>query len=114
LLQIEHRQIEPNASVVTLNGRIRLGPEAQQLSDVMDDLLNKGTRHLIFDLAGVTHIDSTGIGRFIDGFNRLYKVGGSLRMVASYGAVREAFKATRLDTVFPFFASLDDACKGLS
>jgi anti-sigma B factor antagonist len=114
LLQIEHKGIDPNGQIVTLTGRIRLGPESQSLQDSVEGLLKAGCRHLIFDLAGVTHIDSTGIGRFIDAYNRVFHIGGSLRMVASQGPVREAFRATRLDTVFPFYASIEEACLGLS
>jgi anti-sigma B factor antagonist len=76
--------------------------------------MQKGGKHIVFDLSGVTHIDSTGIGRFIDAYSKIGKLGGQIRMAGASGAVRDAFRVTRLDTVFPFFATVDDARKGLS
>jgi len=42
--------------------------------------LAEGARKIIFDLSGVTVIDSTGIGRFIASFNKIMAAGGEMRM----------------------------------
>jgi anti-sigma B factor antagonist len=99
-------------SVVVLRGKLMLGQDAQQLETVIPGLLNDGRTKLIFDLSNVTHIDSTGIGRFIDAYSRLMKVSGKMRLAGANGAVRDSFRVTRLDTVFSFFATVDDARAG--
>lgn len=113
-LELQHRDLETSTALVTLNGRLLLGKESQQLATLVPELIATGHKNLIFDLKGVTHIDSTGIGRFIDAYTRLKKIGGKMSLIGASGAVRESFHVTRLDTVFSFYPSLEAACQGLT
>jgi anti-sigma B factor antagonist len=112
-LQIEHKEIRPGVEVVSLAGRVMLGNESAQIEALVEKLLKGGRRHVVFDLAGVTHIDSTGIGRFISSLNKMRVAGGTLRMAAASGQVRDAFHVTRLDTVFKFDPDVDSALQAL-
>ena len=112
-LEILHEDKSTATSVITLRGKLMLGGEAAKLEELVPQLIKGGRRNLVFDLSGVTHIDSTGIGRFIDTYSRLTPVGGKMRLACVSGPVREAFHVTRLDTVFSFFPSVDAACEGL-
>jgi len=71
--------------------------------------MDEGAKHLVFDLAGVKQLDSTGIGRFISTYNRVIQAGGTLGMAAAPNAVRQSFRVTRLDTVFKFYDTCDSA-----
>jgi anti-sigma B factor antagonist len=112
-LEIEHEDKSPSTSVITLVGKLMLGTEAAQLEELVPQLIKGGRKNLVFDLSGVTHIDSTGIGRFIDTYSRLTPVGGKMRLACVSGPVLDAFHVTRLDTVFAFYVSVDAACEGL-
>ena len=112
--EVEHHELQPTAAVVTLSGKLLLGPGAAKLAAVVPELIATGHKNLVFDLHGVTHIDSTGLGRFIDTHARLAKVGGSMRLAGAGGTVREIFHVTRLDTVFSFFPTVEAACQGWS
>jgi len=113
-LELQHRDIETSTALVILNGRLLLGKESQKLATLVPELIASGRKNLIFDLKGVTHIDSTGIGRFIDTYTRLMKIGGKMRLICSSGAVRDSFHVTRLDTVFSFYPTVEAACQGLT
>lgn len=113
MLQISHQETEPKAALIQLAGRVMLGAESAGIQDLVEKLLQAGRRNIVVDLAGVTHIDSTGIGRFIDGFNRVQEEGGEFRMAGAHGAVRDAFRVTLLDTVIPFFTTVEEAMQGL-
>jgi anti-anti-sigma factor len=113
-LGVEHQDIQKATSVIKLRGKLMLGEEYAPLAALVPRLLESGRRHLVFDLSGVTHIDSTGIGQFIDAYSRLGKVGGQMRLACATGAVRDSFRVTRLDTVFPFYATVESACEGLN
>ncbi|MGH9558073.1 MAG: STAS domain-containing protein [Bryobacteraceae bacterium] len=113
-LDVEHREVQDSTSVVTLRGKLMLGEEAAQIDALIPRLLKQGRKNLIFDLSGVTHIDSTGIGRFIDAYSRLAPMGGQMRLAGASGAVRDSFHVTRLDTVFKFYPSVEAACQGLN
>jgi anti-sigma B factor antagonist len=113
-LALEHREIPPAAAVITLKGRLLLGQESAKLAALVPELIASGHKNLVFDLRGVTHIDSTGIGRFIDAYTRLTKIGGKMRLAGATGPVRDSFHVTRLDTVFSFYQTVESACQGLS
>ena len=100
-------------SLIILRGKLMLGEDCNLLEAVIPELLRDGRTKLIFDLSGVTHIDSTGIGRFIDTYSRLGQAGGEMRLAGATGAVRDSFRVTRLDTVFRFYPTVDAACEGL-
>jgi anti-sigma B factor antagonist len=112
-LALEHHEVPPASAVITLSGRLLLGQECAQLATLVPQLISSGHKNLVFDLQGVTHIDSTGIGRFIDTYSRLAKIGGKMRLAGASGAVRDSFRVTRLDTVFSFYPSVEAACQGL-
>jgi anti-sigma B factor antagonist len=112
-LHIEHRELRPGVELVTLAGRVMLGETSAQVETLVLRLIEEGKRTLILDLSGVTHIDSTGIGRFISSLSKLRQVGGGLRMAAATGQVRDAFHVTRLDTIFSFDADVESSLKAL-
>jgi len=113
-LDVERQDVQAATSIITLRGKLMLGEAAVQLETLIPELLKSGRKNLVFDLSGVTHIDSTGIGRFIDTYGRLGQAGGQMRLAAASGAVRDSFRVTRLDTVFKFYPSVEAACDGLS
>jgi anti-sigma B factor antagonist len=112
-LEIQHREIEAGIIVIAVAGRIMLGEERTRIETLVVELLGQGHRKLVFDLAGVTHIDSTGIGRFIASLNKVFQAGGKLHMAAATNTVRGSFHVTRLDTVFKFFPDVEPACAPL-
>ena len=112
-LNLEYRELATGTVLIALHGRLMLGPEGQELERVVNDLLAKGCRRFVCDLSGITHIDSTGIGRCISSLNRIMQSGGKLHMAGAAGQVRESFRVTRLDRVFRFFDDLAAAQAGL-
>jgi anti-sigma B factor antagonist len=108
-LQIEHKELEPGTILIALAGRLMLGEEGAQVEALAAALIGQGYRRFILDLSGLTHIDSTGIGRCIASLNKISQAGGHLRVTGAAGQVREAFRVTRLDRVFQFAGDADEA-----
>ncbi|MBI4877310.1 MAG: STAS domain-containing protein [Acidobacteria bacterium] len=107
--EIEHRIREDGIAVIRLAGRIMLGQESARIETLTRELLAAGRRKLILDVSGVTHIDSTGIGRFISSLNQTMQAGGQLLLAGAGGVVRDGFRVTRLDTVFQFAPDVETA-----
>ncbi len=63
----------------------------------------------IFDLAGVTYMDSTGMGMLVSQYVRCRDKG--VRMIAAGVSPRvlQLFKITKLDTIIPLAATVEDA-----
>jgi anti-sigma B factor antagonist len=109
MLDIQAEQIRPGTSLIRLNGKLMMGPESASMESFLAGRLESGDQHLVFDLSGLKQIDSTGIGRFIALFNKLMPLAGTLSMADAQPTVRQAFRVTRLDTVFRFYDNVDAA-----
>ena len=109
MVEIAHREVAPGTVVVTLAGKLMLGPEGDEIVTLVEKQLTAGTRKFIFDLSAVTVIDSTGIGRFISSFNKIMAAGGEMRMAGATGHVMQSFRVSLLDKVFSFYPTLQQA-----
>ncbi len=107
-LSIESKE-ETRKLVVSLKGELMLGQDCTRLAQFIQTHADQQGQHLVFDLSGISQIDSTGIGLFIDAYSRLEKAGGQMTLAGAGGAVRDAFHVTRLDTVFRFVPTADAA-----
>ena len=114
LLEIQHREIDPGVVVITLAGKLMLGREGQQVEELVPALLSQGHRAIIFDIAGLTRVDSTGIGRFISSYNKIEQAGGKMAITAASKHLRDCFHATQLDRVFQFYDDVSTACAALA
>jgi anti-anti-sigma factor len=110
-MEIAQTEIAPDKAVVALSGKIMMGPDSERIVTEVEKLLRQGKRAIIFDLSGVTHIDSTGIGRFISSYNKIMAAGGEMCMAGATGHLFETFHVSLLDTVFRFYPSVEEACK---
>lgn len=108
-LEISHHEIAPGTVVITLTGKLQMGPEGQVIVPLVESLLAGGARTIIFDLAGVPRIDSTGIGHFIASHNRTSAAGAQMRMAGATGHLERVFRVCMLDTVFRFYPTLEAA-----
>jgi anti-sigma B factor antagonist len=113
-LEIETKHIEPDITLLTLVGKISMGRESQRIETLVQDLLRQNQRKLIFDISGVDHMDSTGIGAMAYCFGTLNRSGGELRVAGASGKVLHLLQITRLDSVLPMCASVEVACQSLS
>ncbi|MGD0499940.1 MAG: STAS domain-containing protein [Bryobacteraceae bacterium] len=111
-MEISHKDIAPGAVAIAIAGKVMMGPSSEPITSLVEELLRQGKRMIVFDLSGVTSIDSTGIGRFISSYNKVLAAGGEMRMAAAAGHVFDAFHISLLDTVFRFYATVEDAAKG--
>jgi anti-anti-sigma factor len=100
---------KPGVTVIRLEGKLMMGPESAEMERLVNERLEAGDKHLVFELSGLKQIDSTGIGRFIAAYNRLLPLGGTMGMAGAQAGVRQSFRVTRLDTVFPFYDGVEGA-----
>ncbi len=113
LLQVETKKIEPDIMVVEMTGRVQLGAESRELEKTVQEILGRGTRKVILNLAAVQYLDSTGIGTIAVCFSLVKKAGGSMRIAGAAGRIWQLFQMTKLDTVLPFSPSVEEAAKVL-
>jgi anti-sigma B factor antagonist len=109
MLAINHQDVGPATAVITLTGELKLGPESERVPDLVRELLRQGKRVIVFDIAGVNRIDSTGIGRFIASFNQIMAAKGEMRLAGTQTYLFRVFKVSSLDNIFRFYPSVEEA-----
>jgi anti-sigma B factor antagonist len=104
-------QIRQNGetAVIVLSGRITMGEVIDKFRMLWTQALEAGAKQILVNLADVNFMDSSGIGMMIRCHSVVTQSGGKLRIVGANGAVRQAFKVTRLDNVFEFHESEQSA-----
>jgi len=108
-LAISHTDAGPESVVVTLEGKLMLGPEGEEIPAMVEEFLRQGKKTIVFNLSALSNIDSTGIGRFIASYNKIVAAGGEMRMAGATGHLFQSFHVSLLDQVFPFFATVEEA-----
>lgn len=109
-LRIETRHVEPDITVVELIGKITMAAEIRRIEGLIEDLIEQGGKKVVFDLAAVDYIDSSGMGTIAHCFTRMAQSGGGLRIASLKERVKQLFKITRLDTILPSYESAAAAC----
>jgi anti-sigma B factor antagonist len=87
-------------TIVDIKGRIVLGEESASMRDLVADLVSKGQKNILFNLAGVDYIDSMGLGAMVGAFTSLRKQGGDLKLLNVNDKVTDVMQITKLYTIF--------------
>ena len=114
ILQFATKQIEPGMSALVIRGSIHCGPECARLEKQVDELIGSKETRIIFDMAGVTHMDSAAIGALVRCLTKLKKAGGGLRMACAQPMVDYSLKLTKLDKLMPNYQSVEAAAAGFT
>jgi anti-sigma B factor antagonist len=93
------RQVD-GVTIVDLSGRITLGEGSVVLRDTIKDLLGKGQKKILLNLADVSYIDSSGIGELVSAFTSVRNQGGELKLLHLTKKVHDLLQITKLYTVF--------------
>jgi len=99
MLDIQTKHLQPDIVVLELTGRITIGRDCKQLEWAVENLVKEGRKKVIFDMAGVTNLDSTGIGIIVMSAGQIKKAGGELRVAAATAHVEEVLKMTNIDQI---------------
>ena len=114
MLSVEKTRLEPDVTVLAVAGRISIGRSAQQLEWEMDELVKGNQNKVILDLAGVSHVDSTGIGIIVLCSGKLKAAGGELRVAGASGLVDQVLRLTKIDNIVRMFPTRADAAAGFA
>jgi anti-sigma B factor antagonist len=109
ILTIERNQIPPDITVLGMTGRIVLGNNSRDVELKLAEILRDKAKKIIFDLKGVTMLDSTGVGILVVCQGKITKEGGELRVAGATGIVEEVLRVTSVDKLFRLFPTVTEA-----
>ena len=91
-------------TLVSCSGRIVFGEEAADLREVVKSLLQR-EKQIVVDLAGVSYIDSGGLGTLVGLYTSARNVGGEIKLANLTQRVHDQLQITKLITVFDCYDS---------
>jgi anti-sigma B factor antagonist len=89
-----------SVTIVDISGRIVLGEESSALREEIHNLLTKGHKQILLNLAAVDSIDSVGLGTLVGAFATVRNKGGELKLFNLPTKVADVMQMTKLYTVF--------------
>ena len=95
--------------ILTMKGRIVVGKEATAVRDKVTEIAAAGYKNVVFNLADVDYIDSTGLGALVMCSTTMRKNGGTVKLVNLTRRSIELLVMTRLATAFEIFTDEQDA-----
>jgi len=101
--QSSSRQID-GVTVVDLRGRVAFGDGNAKLRETVSTLTAAGTHKVVFNMAAVNFVDSSGIGELVRSHMAMRKLGGGLKLASLSKPVTDLLHATALDKVFDIYA----------
>ena len=107
-LAIEERQVG-DVVVLSLKGEITLDDGELKFGRRIYGLLKEGQRKILVDLAGVTYIDSAGVGIIIAKYVSVRRAGGDVKLLNLSRRSVRVMTITRLLEVFETFDSEKEA-----
>lgn len=94
--------------IVTVDGQLVV-TNRQEFKQAILDAVEQGVKLVVADFSTSGYIDSSGLGALVSLSRRLREAGGDLRLVGLNDDLRTLFELTRLDALFPLYATRADA-----
>jgi len=102
-VEIELRK-KGRISVLEISGKLIIGEGDVQLRAKLQDLLDAGERHFVFDMTRLSYMDSAGLGAIVACAKRAREHNGLLKVVTlPHGKADTLFNVTGLKRVFEVF-----------
>lgn len=107
-LYIKERKVG-DITILDMKGRVRIGGNTVALHKSIRCLIQEGKTQILLNLAGVTYIDSSGLGELISSQVSALNKGGEIKLVYLTEALRELLNMTKLLGVFDVYESESEA-----
>ena len=92
-----------NTMILEVTGRIKLGAPGPSIQDGVRELLDSEHKNIILDLAGVTYLDSSGLGQLVGSYATAISHGCEIKLINLNRRVYDLMQITKLYTVFSIY-----------
>ena len=112
-LYIDQRR-NADVTILDLKGRLRVGGNAVALHRSIRSLVLEKKTQIILNLAGVTFIDSCGLGELVASQVSVENKAGEIKLIGLTDQLQELLRATRLLAVFDTYANEAEAIQSFA
>jgi anti-sigma B factor antagonist len=106
-LKMETRQAD-GVTILSCQGRIVFGEEAAALRENLKSVL-ASSRQIVLNLAGVSYIDSGGLGTLVGVYSSARAAGAEIKLTGLGQRLRDVLQITKLVTVFEVYDTEQEA-----
>ena len=103
-----------DVTILDLKGRLRVGGNAVALHRSIRSLILEKKTQIVLNLAGVTFIDSCGLGELVASQVSVENKGGEIKLIGLTDSLRELLTVTRLLAVFDTHENEADAIQSFA
>jgi anti-sigma B factor antagonist len=107
-LTIEQRQ-RGEVTILDLEGKLTLGEGAAAFRERVRSLLADGHKKVLVNLAGVSYVDSSGVGELVSAYATANRSEAKLKLSNLTQSVADLLQLTKLLTVFEVFEDTEAA-----
>jgi len=111
-LTIQTKHMPPEIVVLEMTGRITMGNDCRQVEWTTKRLVSENRKKIIFDLTGVTHVDSTGIGIIVMVAGQMKNAGGGLRLAGANEHLEQILRMTNVHQIVELHPTAAAAASG--
>ncbi len=104
-------QKDADRTICLIEGEIDIS-RSPELRKFFDGLIKKNEKKVLVDFASVSYIDSSGLATLIEMYQRLKKIGGSMRCCSMNQKIKNTFEITKLHKLFEIFDDRQQALTG--
>ena len=98
-----------DVTVLDMSGKITIGEGSVALRTAIRRLLEEGKKRILLNLAGVSYIDSSGIGELVSSYTAINKEQGQLKLLNLTQKLQDLLTITKLLTVFDVYENEAEA-----
>ena len=109
-LEVKERQAG-DVTILDMSGAVRIGEGSVELRDAIRRLAEEGKKKMLLNLAGVSYVDSSGIGELIANYTTVKRQGGQLKLLNLTDRIQNLLVITKLLTVFDSYDNETEALK---
>lgn len=107
---IIHHRLEQGAVLIGLNGRMDFNSR-KSILEAIEQARKQGLDHIVLDMAGLSFIDSAGLGLISMTSDSLQSDHKYLSIIHPSDHVRDLLELTRVSHKVPYYGSLHEAVK---
>jgi anti-sigma B factor antagonist len=108
-----HKRIDDGVAVVTVTGDVDVATCAALRDNLLQVVADENFRGLVVNLAGVSFIDSTGIGVLVGVWRRTKATDGGLALASPSRQAQSVLDATGLTPVLSIYGTDEQAIQAL-
>ena len=112
-MRFSARKVE-SVAIIDVEGKILLGDGDVEIKRAVDEMLARGDRNILLNLARVPYIDSAGLGEIIRCFTAIRKNGGNFKLLSPNQRLIDLLAITKLVNVFDWYNDEPAAIKSFS